>query len=173
MKSKVIIGAICLMLLVSMVAEAKKKRGKGGGLLAAGAAKVYSANVMSESKVYTCISIEKTVASQESMINNANEKFEIILTNWEKLGEEIDKDDKTLDLTSQYEVDKYNEKVESYNKQRELLLIEEERINKLDSEYGNNIDEYNNNCVGKRFYLEDLETAESRLSFKSTLFRSE
>ncbi len=171
-------SAYCIILFVtaslaSVSFDAAAKRGgRFGKGIRGSATKTYDGNTLSVTQLTTCLKLqeaiesssltlqlsEKNVSSHNATVNELDRKLETLM--------KAINGTNTSSLTSQYQIDSYNSKIDDYNARLAERNSIVERYEQQFSVYNAEVQEHNTlvnhfdvQCAGKRYYEDDMTTA--------------
>lgn len=171
-------SAYCIILFVTVSLAsvcfdaAAKRGGRFGKGIRGNATKTYDGNTLSVTQLTTCLKrqeaiesssltmqqSEKKVSSHDAIVNELDSRLETLM--------QVINGTNTSSLTSQYQIDAYNSKVDDYN----LRLAERnsivERYEQQFSAYSAEVQQHNilvsqfdAQCAGKQYYEDDMTIA--------------
>lgn len=167
---------VCIICAISLIAaEAADARGLGrfvGGLLARGAVsatvhgtrKSYTPDVLTVDQLVQCLKKASALDQQSEDIESKRREVQIVESQIDRLKNQMDMNERSLNRYSQAAIDSFNADVNRYNTAVINTRANQNVFNEFVNVHNGNVDSYNLVCA-KKYYADDMENARRLAGF--------
>ena len=120
--------------------------------------------VLSQSELKTCLVMKQRIEPIATRLESGGNQIEDEQDSLSALEREIERSANYVDNTSQYEVDRFNRKVDQYNAQRSRLQTKIDRWNAQLSAVKTDFERFDSQCGGRSYYESDKQTVLASLA---------
>jgi hypothetical protein len=164
--------------LLSSPADARRGIKFGGGSRAVNGVKHYGADTLTVAQIRECLKVEARADAAAEQIKAAQPGLEERKNELTNMSAEIAElrefleSNKDTEFTNQEDVDAFNAKVhtfndliDNYNKKLDTYKVDQNTHNIIIDGYNEGVNQFQAECAGKRYYVDDMAEAKSSFYF--------